>query len=184
MILIFSALATTNGALDDAALRYNKLDGVVLPVAISIIPEKAVRKQFVLPAWTRDIMFQPAEATALVALGEFRESRPNRRKWTAPEYVAGWALENATQGQSRSNYPGIDPNRGEPPLLAGDKTPPTIRYQRRLGQLGSCTGALASGLAKLSAAKPSDDFTQFAFRVRQQLGTVMLPPDSSCMTAS
>jgi hypothetical protein len=185
MALILTALATTNGALDDAALRYNKLEGVAVPVAIGAMPESALRKPFIVPAWTKDIALQPAEAAALVALGEFRERRANRRKWTAAEYVAGWALENVAQsGQSTAGYPGIDPNRGEPPVVSSGAAPSTIRYQRRLGQLGSCTGALASGLAKLSAARPSDDFTQFAFRMRQRLGTAMLPPDSSCMSAS
>jgi hypothetical protein len=185
MALILTALATTNSSLDDAALRYNKLDGVAVPVAIGAMPENSARKPFVVPGWTKEIALQPVEAAALVALGEFREVRLNRRKWTAPEYVAGWALENATQsGKSTAGYQGIDPNRGEAPLVGYNGITAMTRYQRRLGQLGSCTGALASGLAKLSAARPSDDFTQFAFRMRQRLGTAMLPPDSSCMTAS
>jgi hypothetical protein len=185
IMLTFAALASTSGSIDDAAVRYNKLDGIVAPVAIGARPDNATEKPFIVPAWTKALALQPAEAAALVALAEFRERRTDRRKWTAPEYLAGLVLDNATNArQSNGGYPGIDPNRGEPPLVAGDGIPATTRYQRRLTQLGSCTGAFASGLAKLSSARPSDDFTQFAFRVRQRLGTVMLPPDSSCVSAS
>jgi hypothetical protein len=186
IIMILSILATASSALDDAALRYNKLDGITAPVAISATPGIVGRGQFILPAWTKDVALQPTEAAALVALGEFSERpRLSRRKWTAPEYVAGWALENATQSGRRSaGNQGMDPNRGEPPFVKSDRAPAAMRYQRRLAQLSSCTGALASSLAKLRAARPTDDFTQFAFRVRQQLGTAMLPPDASCLTAS
>jgi hypothetical protein len=183
--LMLALVSSAGGSLDDAALRYNKLDGIPAAVAIGARPDSAAGKPFVVPAWTKELALQPVEAAALVALAEFRERRANRRKWTVPEYLAGFALENATHGgKSSTSYPGIDPNRGEPPFFAGDGIPATTRYQRRLTQLGSCTGALASGLAKLSGARPSDDFTQFAFRVRQRLGTSMLPPDSSCVPAS
>jgi hypothetical protein len=185
MTLVLSSLASASSSLDDAALRYNKLDGIPAPVAIGTRPDNALSKPFIVPVWAKDLALQPTEAAALVALGEFRERRPNRRKWTAPEYLAGLALETATRaGQSNAGYPGIDPNRGEPPLVGGGGIPATTRYQRRLTELGSCTGALASGLAKLSGTRPSDDFTQFAFHVRQRLGTAMLPPDSSCVPAT
>lgn len=181
--LMISALAASAGPLDDAAMRYNGLSGVTAPVNIGSVPNGGDRGRFVVPAWIKTVTLDSTEAAALVALTELRESRAERRRnWTAPEYLAGYVAETATGANTSRTYPlPSDPNRGEAPLAADQSAPAASRYERRLGELGSCTGALASALGKLRAAKPDDDFTRFTVRARQRLGLAMLPPDTRCL---
>ncbi len=181
--LMMSALAASASPLDDAAMHYNQLGGVTVPVNIGSVPNGGDRGRFVVPAWIKTVTLDPTEAAAVVALTELRENRAERRRnWTAPEYLAGYVAETATGANTRPAYPlPSDPNRGEAPLTADRSAPAASRYERRLGELGSCTGALASALGKLRAAKPDDDFTRFTVRARQRLGLAMLPPDTRCL---
>jgi hypothetical protein len=180
--LMMSAVAASASPLDDAAMRYNRLSDVTVPVVIGSVPNGGDRGRFVVPAWVKTVTLDPTEAAALVVLTELRENRAERRRnWTAPEYLAGYVAETATGG-SKPGYPlPYDPNRGAAPLAADRSAPAASRYERRLGELGSCTGALASALGKLRAAKPDDDFTRFTVRARQRLGLAMLPPDTRCL---
>ncbi|UVO52926.1 hypothetical protein [Sphingomonas sp. SUN039] len=183
-LALLSMVASAPMPLDGAIKRYNALPEVTLPVAIAA-PDDAPRvKAFALPMWLTKVALDPVEASALVGLVEFRgsASREERRNWTAGEYAAGLAAQAARNANhERTITPkGIDFDTVTPPLrTVEDKS--VIRYQRRLSELGSCTGALASALTKLRAARPSDDFTHFAFRARQRLGTAMLPPDTTCV---
>lgn len=181
--LMMSALAASASPLDDAAMRYNGLSGVTAPVNIGSVPNGGDRGRFVVPVWIKTLALDPTEAAALVALTEMRENRAERRRnWTAPEYLAGFAADTATGAGNPPGYPlPSDPNRGEAPLAADRSAPAASRYERRLGELGSCTGALASALGKLRAARPDDDFTRFTVRTRQRLGLAMLPPDTRCL---
>lgn len=181
--LMMSAFVASVSPLDDAATRYNRLGDVTVPVTIGAIANGGDRGRFVVPGWIKTVTLDQTEAAALVALTEMRENRAERRrKWTAAEYLAGFAAESATGANTSPNYPlPSDPNRGQAPVMADRSAPVASRYERRLGELGSCTGALASALGKLRAAKPDDDFTRFTVRARQRLGLAMLPPDTRCL---
>jgi hypothetical protein len=188
LALVFLTMtAATATPLDGAIQRYNALPQVTLPVAIAESADTTKTKSFALPTWLSGVALAPVEASALVGLVEFRgsASREERRNWTAGEYAVGLAAQAARNANHpRNTTPqGINFDTETPPLrTVEDKG--VIRYQRRLTELGSCTGALASALTKLRAARPSDDFTHFAFRARQRLGTAMLPPDTTCLRGS
>jgi hypothetical protein len=183
MLALLTMTAATATPLDGAIKRYNDLPQVTLPVALADPADTSQPKAFALPNWLGAVALDATEASALVGLVELRgsASREERRNWTVGEYAVGLAAQAARNANhQRDTTPkGIDFDTTTPPLrTVEDKG--VIRYQRRLTELGSCTGALASALTKLRASRPNDDFTHFAFRARQRLGTAMLPPDTTC----
>jgi hypothetical protein len=183
-LALLTMTVATATPLDGAITRYNMLPEVSLPVAMADPADMSKPKSFALPLWLSDVAFDPVEASALVGLVELRDrtTPEQRRKWTAPEYVAGLVAQGATSAAAHryGSAKPIEFDTQSPPLKSVEDTT-VVRYQRRLAELGSCTGALASALTKLRASRPGDDFTRFAFRARQRLGLAMLPPDTRCL---
>lgn len=169
-----------------AVTTYNQLPAKVHMLAFGTTGDAPGQKVTHLPSWLGEAGLTDLEAfAAAAAFGVYGNDylvNYRSRKWGTGAEIAGYVADTVLANTDRG--------RGNRLPDAGTTVPPSRelvewRRTRLLGTLkdmGTCSGALAAAVRKVTALRVADDATRLLAKAQRDLGAAALPPDNSCLS--